>query len=49
MFKKPETEFEDLESESDLYEVDIKIGSKVDFFDQDTFKWVSGTVTNSLR
>ena len=48
MFKKPETEFEDPESESDLYEVDIEIGSKVDFFDYDTYKWVSGTVINSL-
>ena len=48
MFKKPETEFDEPESESDLYEEDIETGSKVDFFDYDTYKWVSGTVINSL-
>ena len=48
MYKKPETEFDEPESESDLYEEDIETGSKVDFFDYDTYKWVSGTVINSL-
>ena len=48
MSKNKETEFDDPESESDLYEEDIQTGSKVDFFDYNSYKWVSGTVINSL-
>jgi len=47
MYKKPESEDPEPESEDDLYEVDLEAGTKVDYL-LSTYKWVSGTILVSL-
>lgn len=49
MYKKlQEWEDPDPESEDDLYDGEVEIGSKLDYVLEGTFKWASGTVDLSM-
>jgi hypothetical protein len=48
MYKKPDTAYTEPESEDDLYEAETEVGTKIDYVDPDTHRWVSGTVYNSI-
>lgn len=46
--KSDEYEAPDPESEDDIFEEDLKLGSKIDFQDAITYEWHSGTIVSNL-